>query len=415
MNPSKPLLQLPSDQDSTGRDLGDAEIALLKEVIASGVLNSTKGTKVPRFEKEFASFYGAPHAVAIASGSAAVHAAVAAVNPDPGSEIITTSVTDMGALTPILYQGCVPVFADIDPFSYNVTAETIARVITPRTRAIVVTHLFGNPCEMAPIMELARSKNIPVIEDCAQSFLAAYRGELTGTIGDIGAFSMQQGKHMTTGEGGIVLTRRDDYARRARLFVNKAWGYGDPKPDHYFVAPNYRLTELQGAVAIAQLAKLRQNVDRRIAAARSLDERLKGLAGVRVPQPPAGSVHTYWKYCLDVDPEVTGVDVGVLAGKLKEYGIFSAPRYIQKPSFRCEVLKDGRMFGSSHAPIRPEDMKLWQDEDRCRQAFAGTYQALSRMLVLPWNEFYTSEHVDYIADKILSSLPAASVAAGRRA
>ncbi len=413
MNPSKTLLQLPSDQDSSGRDLGDAEIALLKEVIDSGVLNSTKGTKVARFEKEFAEYYGVPHAVAIASGSAAVHAAIAAVNPEPGSEVITTSVTDMGALTPILYQGCVPVFADVDAFSYNVTAATIARVLTPKTRAIIVTHLFGNPCDMAPIMELARSRNVPVIEDCAQSFLATYRGTLTGAIGDIGCFSMQQGKHMTTGEGGIVITRNDAYARRVRLFVNKAWGYGDPKPDHYFVAPNYRLTELQGAVAIAQLVKLRGNVDRRIAAARLLDARLKDLPGVRIPQAPADSIHTYWKYCLDVDPAVTGIDVGVLAAKLKEFGIFSAPRYIQKPSFRCEVLKDGRMFGSSAAPIRSEDIKLWQDEDQCRKAFAGTYQALSRMLVLPWNEFYTAEHVNYIADKILSTLSGASVAAGR--
>lgn len=415
MNSSKILLQLPSDQDFTGRDLGEAEIELLKEVIASGVLNSTKGTKVARFEKEFAALYGVPHAIAIASGSAAIHAAIAAVNPEPGSEIITTSVTDMGALTPILYQGCVPVFADVDAFSYNVTAETIQRVLTAKTKAIIVTHLFGNPCDMAPIMELAKSKGIPVIEDCAQSFLATYRGQLTGAIGDIGCFSMQQGKHMTTGEGGIVTTRNENYARRVRLFVNKAWGYGDPKPDHYFVAPNYRLTELQGAVAIAQLGKLRRNVDRRIAAARLLDQRLAGLAGVRIPHPPKDSVHTYWKYCLDVDPAVAGIDVGVLAGKLKEFGIFSAPRYIQKPSFRCEVLKDGRVFGSNPAPIRAEDMKLWQNEDQCRKAFAGTYQALSRMLVLPWNEFYTPEHVNYIADKILFCFQeaASSVGTGR--
>jgi dTDP-4-amino-4,6-dideoxygalactose transaminase len=413
MNSSKTILQLPSDQDITGRDVGEAEVALLKEVIASGVLNSTKGTKVARFEKEFAAAYGVSRSIAIASGSAAVHAAIAAINPDPGSEIITTSVTDMGALTPIMYQGCVPVFADIDPFSYNVTAETIARVLTPKTRAIIVTHLFGNPCEMAPIMELARQKQIPVIEDCAQSFLATYRGQLTGTIGDIGSFSMQQGKHMTTGEGGIVIAHTEAHARRVWLFVNKAWGYGDPKPDHYFNALNYRLTELQGAVAIAQLGKLRQNVDRRIAAARMLDKKLEGLAGVRIPRAPKDSVHTYWKYCLDVDPVVAGIDVGTLAAKLKEYGIFSAPRYIQKPSFRCEVLKDGRMFGASHAPIRVEDMKLWQDEDRCRKEFSGTYQALSRMLVLPWNEFYTAEHVDYIADKIISTLAGAAAPVGK--
>ncbi|MBF0254775.1 MAG: DegT/DnrJ/EryC1/StrS family aminotransferase, partial [Candidatus Omnitrophica bacterium] len=320
--------------------------------------------------------------------------------PDPGSEIITTPITDMGALTPIMYQGCIPVFADIDPYSYNVTAETIQKRISPKTRAIIVTHLFGNPCEMAPIMKLAAERKIPVIEDCAQSFLAKIDGRNTGVIGDIGAFSFQQGKHMTTGEGGIVLTNDEAYARRIRLFVNKAWGYGDPKPDHYFVALNYRLTELQGAVAIAQLGKLEKNVQNRQKAASLMDELLSGIPGVRAPQPPKGATHVYWKYCLDVDPEAAGCDVVQMATALKAFGIFSAPRYIQKPSFRCEVLREGRMFGADNAPLDQASMSLWQDEEACRREYPGSYQALSRMLVLPWNEFYTEAHVRYIAEKI---------------
>ena len=206
-------------------------------------------------------------AYACSHGTAAIHAAVAACDPEPGDEIVTSPITDMGALTPILYQGAIPVFADVDPATCNVTAASIERVLSERTKAVIVTHLFGSPCDMTGIMELCRPRGIAVIEDCAQSFLARHQSQTVGTIGDIGAFSLQQGKHITTGEGGLVLTNNPDYARRMFLFINKAWGYGDVSPDHYFLALNYRMTELHGAVAVAQLDKLEDVVDRRIALA----------------------------------------------------------------------------------------------------------------------------------------------------
>src|SRR5262245_28483779 len=162
----------------------------------------------------------------------------------------------MGALTPVLYQGAIPVFADVDPRTGNVTADTIAACLSDRTRGIVVTHLFGVPCEMEPILQLAKTHRLPVIEDCAQAFLAEYDGQPVGRLGTIGCFSLQQGKHITTGEGGLVTTNDDALAKRVFYFLNKAWGYGDPQPDHYFIALNYRLSELQGAVAVAQLQKL---------------------------------------------------------------------------------------------------------------------------------------------------------------
>ena len=398
------IIKLPSDQDSSGRDLGHEELDLLKEVISSGVLNSTKGTKVARFEKEFAAAYSTGHCVALASGTAAIHTALAALNPHPLDEIITSPITDMGAITPIIYRGCVPVFADVDPYSYNVTAKSIERRLTSKTKAIVVTHLFGNPCEMDEIMALAKLRHIPVIEDCAQAFLAEYKGKKTGTIGEIGAFSMQQGKHMTTGEGGMVITNNPELARKMWLFVNKAWGYGDKNPDHYFLAMNYRLTELQGAVALAQLKKLSRSVVQRQKMAARLDQKLLSIDGIRVPKPPKNSTHVYWKYCLDVDNRVLGFDVAELASQLKNFGIASAPRYIQKPAFRCQVLKEGVTFGNSHFPYTQAQLALGRDEEWWKKEYPGSYQALSRVLVLPWNEFYTEEHVDYIAEKILVSL-----------
>ena len=390
-------VSLPSDQDATGRTLGEEEIALITEVIRSGTLTVTKGEFGKKLETQFADFVGVKHVVACSSGSAAIHCAVAALNPEPGDEVITTSITDMGALTPILYQGAIPVFADVDAVTGNVTAETIAERITPRTKAIVVTHLFGNPCDMTAIMALANSRNIPVIEDCAQAFLATHRGQQVGTFGAIGCFSLQQGKHITTGEGGLVVTNDAALARRVYLFANKAWGYGDPQPDHYFLSLNYRYTELQAACAVAQLPKLAGVVEARSTMAARMDQLLDGTPGIEVPQVAANSTHVYWKYCLRVDPNVIPGGPAALGKALKEMNIASAPRYIQKPAFRCEIIRDQRTFGNSRWPFT---LATPDAVDYAAERFPGTFDYLDRVLVLPWNEKYTEEHLNYLAASI---------------
>jgi perosamine synthetase len=392
-----PPLALPSDQDASGRTLGDEEIAAVAEVIKSGTLTSTKGRAVATLERRFAETLGVARAHACASGTAAIHTAVAALDPEPGDEIISSPITDMGALAPILYQGAIPVFADVDPDTLNLTAETIEARLGPRTRAIVVTHLFGNPCDMTDILALARARGEPVIEDCAQAFLARSDGRLVGTLGTIGCFSLQQGKHVTTGEGGLVVTNDPALARRMYLFINKAWGYGDPQPDHYFLALNYRMSEVLGAVAVAQLPKLEPVVQTRIAAAARLTELLDGVPGIQTPRVSRGSRHVYWKYAVRVDPGVVAGGSVELARLLKARGIASAPRYIQKPAFMCEVIARQRTFGESRWPFtlaRPEAV----DYDRAR--FPGTFRGLEEVLVLPWNERYTEEHITYIADSI---------------
>ncbi len=396
------FMQLPSDQEASGRTLGEAELEMLREVINSGTLTSTKGSMVKQLETRFADMIGVKYAYACSSGSGAVHCAIAAIDPEPGDEIITTSITDMGGLTPILYQGAIPVFADVDPNTWNVTAETIAARITDRTKAIIVTHLFGNPCDMSAIMELANSRGIPVIEDCAQAFMAKHNGRSVGTFGSVGCFSLQQGKHITTGEGGLVTTNDDALARRLFLFINKAFGYGDPQPDHYFIALNSRMSELCGAVALAQLDKLQGCVDNRQASSTKLTEKLKGLPGIMTPVMDPRNSQVFWKYGLRVDSSIVkGGSVG-LAKKLKEEkGIFSAPRYIQKPAFQCEIFEKQRTFGNSRWPFtlaRPEAVDYNPDR------FPGTFSGLEWVLVLPWNERYTDEHVQYIADAIVDAV-----------
>ena len=394
--PDLEMLRLPSDQDASGRTLGNEELERLREVLASGVLTSTKGTAVRAFESRFAEMLGARCAHACSSGTGAIHTAIAAIDPEPGDEIVTSPITDMGALSPILYQGAIPVFADVDPATCNVTAATIDARLSRRTRAIMVTHLFGNPCAMEEIMALAAAHRLPVIEDCAQAFGASVHGRPVGTIGTIGCFSLQQGKHITTGEGGLVVSNDEFLGRRAFLFINKAWGYGSPNPDHTFLALNYRMSELQGAVALAQLGKLAYSVRRRMAMAELLDRELAGLEGIACSRVEPGSEASYWKYCLWVDRGLPGGNQA-LGRMLRARGITCAPRYIQKPAFQCQVFRFQRTFGQSRFPFtlaRPEAV------DYSPALFPGTFEALDRVVVLPWNERYTEEHVEFIANAV---------------
>jgi dTDP-4-amino-4,6-dideoxygalactose transaminase len=388
---------LPSDQGASGRTLGEEELALLAEAIQSGTLTSTHGRFVRLLERSVAARLGVRWAHACSSGTAAVHAAVAALDPEPGDEIVTSPITDMGALAPILYQGAIPVFADVDPCTGLVTAKAIEARLSSRTRAVIVTHLFGRACDMTGIMRLARERNLPVIEDCAQAFLAQHRGRLAGTWGTLGCLSLQQGKHITTGEGGLVVTDDATLARRVFLFINKGWGYGDPEPDHYALGLNYRMSELAGAVGVAQLGKLEAGVERRIAAADDLSRGLDDLGGTETPTVAGGDVHTYWRYCLNVDSAlVPGGPAGV-ARVLEAEGIASAPRYVRKPAFMCEVFRTQRTFGRSRYPFtlaRPEAI----DYDPSR--FPGVFAALDRMLVLPWSERLTDAHVARIASAV---------------
>lgn len=399
-----PPPRLPSDQDASGRSFGPEELDLLREVLDSGALTSTRGDLVRRFEAAAAQLLGAGHAVACASGSAAVHTAVAAVDPEPGDEVVTTSVTDMGALTPILYQGAIPVFADVDPTTGNVTAETVAAVLSERTRAVIVTHLLGRPVDMAPVLALGAARGIPVIEDAAQAWLARDSAGVVGTLGQTGCLSLQQGKHVTCGEGGLVVTDDAEVARIARTFVNKSWPYGEPDPDHRSIALNYRLSELQGAVALAQLGRLAAGVQQRRAMAARLSDQLSGLPGVATPSDPVGGSHSYWRYPLLVDPEVVPGGPAAVARHLRGYDVASAPRYINKPAFRCAVFTEQKTFGSSRWPFtlaRPEAV----DHDPAR--FPGTYAYLDQVLVLPWNERYDESHVDHLAESVTAAVHAA--------
>jgi dTDP-4-amino-4,6-dideoxygalactose transaminase len=226
-----------------------------------------------------------------------------------------------------------------------------------------------------------------------------------GSLGDMAAFSLQQGKHITCGEGGFVTTDDEELARQVRLFVNKSWPYGEPNPDHRTLALNYRLTELQGAVALGQLGKLAAGVDRRRAAAAQLDDAVAGIDGLTSVPAAAGHQHAYWRYIVHVDAaRIPGGPVAVGAA-LRPLGIPSSPRYIAKPAFRCGVFADQKTFGDSRWPFtlaRPETV------DYSAERFPGTFAFLDSVLVLSLNERYTDEHVAFVADGLCSAVSSAT-------
>lgn len=393
-------MRLPSDGDRSGRTLGDEELALLGEVIRSGTLNSTRGTMVARFEREFAAWLGRKHVIACASGSAAVHCCIAALGLQPGDEVVTTPITDMGAIVPILFEGGVPVFADVDPDSLNVTPATVRAALTSRTRAVIATHLFGLPCELDGLRAVCAERGIPLIEDAAQAFGATWRGRKVGTWGELAAFSLQQGKHITTGEGGLVATDDPQLARKVFLAVNKAWGYGDARPDHYFPALNYRLTELQGAVGVGQLPKLDGVVAARRAVAAALRAALADVPGLRLPGDPAHGTHSYWKFAFCVDPEQVPGGVQALGTRMQQDGVACAPRYIQKPAFECALFRDWQSSPITALPLQHNPRAAGPQPPFRREDFPGAIRALEQVIVLPINEGYRAEHIAYVADVI---------------
>ena len=401
-----PVVALPSDGDASGRTLGAEEALLAADAIRRGTLNSTRGRYVGLFEQRFAQWLGRKHAIACASGSAAMHCAIAALRLQPGDEVVTTPITDMGALTPILYEGGVPVFADVDPATLNVTPATVAAQLTARTRAIVVTHLFGCPVDVDGLAALARDRGLPLIEDSAQAFGARWRGRRCGTFGALAAFSLQQGKHITTGEGGIVATDDDELARRVFLYVNKAWGYGDKKPDHYFPALNYRMTELQGAVAVAQLPKLDEVVAARRAVADRLRAELAGVPGLLLPGDPEHGLHSWWKFAFRVDADAVPGGAVALGQRMQQAGVACVPRYVQKPAFECELFQDWSRSPVSWLPLQHNPRRHGPMPPFVRADYPGAVRGLEQVIVLPINERYRERHVQHVAKAIRAAIGA---------
>lgn len=374
----------------------EREVEMVAQAIRSQNLFGLGGPMVTEFEKRFAALYGAECAVASTSGTAAIHIAIGAINPEPGDEIITAPITDGGTIVPILYQNAIPVFADVDD-TYNMAPADVERRITPRTRAILAVHLFGNPCDMDALCDIARRYHLWLIEDCSQAHLTEYKGRLVGTIGHIGCFSLQQSKHMTTGDGGMTITSHPDLIRRMTLFRDKGWnrqpGWG---PRTYeFLAPNYRMTELQGAVGIVQTEKVRTVVATRNELGDLLSSLIQGTPGVTPAPVTPGGKHTYWCYPL----RVQGVSPKEFAQALSAEGVPSYPNYIGEPIFLCmEALASKITFGTSQHPL--DGCHGGRRIEYTRGLCPHTERLLSETVILSLHEKMSREDIADMAEAI---------------
>lgn len=273
-------------------DIGHSEALAVQAVAASGWI--TQGAKVRELEAAFARLCATEHAVATATGTAALHVALAALGVGPGDEVITTPLSCIASANPILFTGARPVFGDVDPETYNLEADGIEKRITPRTRAILPVHLFGHPLDLDPILDLARSRGLPVIEDACQATGARYKGRAVGGFGTAGCFSLYANKIITSGEGGMLVTSDAALAERMRAIRN----FGQIPGQHFlhaFLGGNAKMTDLQAAVGCAQVGKLEGYITRRRANVAALNASLAGLDRMieRLPaeRPYARSVY----------------------------------------------------------------------------------------------------------------------------
>jgi dTDP-4-amino-4,6-dideoxygalactose transaminase len=293
-----------------GAEEKQAAAALFDQAIASGEAFGYNGPEEAAYCAAFAEFMGGGYADAVNSGTAAVYVALRALELPPFSEVIVPPVTDPGGVMPVPLVGCIPVPADSAPGAYNTDAARIAARLTPRTSAILVAHIAGTPCDMDPILELARARGLPVIEDCAQAHGALYRGRPVGTLGDIGAFSTMFGKHHATGgQGGVVFTRSEALYRKIRWMSDRGKPFGLPAGTGNMVAAlNLNSDELACAIGRVQLRKLPEILARRRRLATGLAEACRSLKSVEVALPAADCVGSFWFLFLKL--ELTRLRVG---------------------------------------------------------------------------------------------------------
>ena len=296
----------------------EEEANAVRDVVLSNKVNYWTGQECREFEKEFAAWSDSAYAIALGNGTLALDVALQALDIGPGDEVIVTPRTFIASISSVVNTGAVPVFADVDADSQNIEAHSIAKVLTPKTKAIVVVHLAGMPADMDAIMALAAEHNLYVIEDCAQAHGAKYKGRSVGSIGHVGAWSFCQDKIMTTGgEGGMVTTNDEQLWR-------KMWSYKDHGKSYEAVyerehAPgfrwlhesfgtNWRMTEMQAVIGRIQLKRMPQWQAQRLANAEAIWAAARQCPALRVPAVPEGSVHAAYKCYVFVKPELLQAD-----------------------------------------------------------------------------------------------------------
>lgn len=306
--------------------LGQHEIDYVTEALEASAISGTGGLFLERFERGFASYSGCAHGVATSNGTTALHLALAAIGIGPGDEVLVSTLTNMATFFAVFYQGATPVPVDIEEDTWNLNPRLLEGLVTPRTKAILVVHLYGHPADMDPILEFARRHHLHVIEDAAEAHGALYKGRKVGSLGHLACFSFYANKILTTGEGGMVTTNDTAIAKRARSLGNLAYG-PTQKFMHTEIGFNYRMTNLQAALGCAQLEKIEEIIDGKRRMARLYNEQLSGLEEIHLPVERPYAKNVYWMYHIVLTARLAR-DRDLVMEKLQDLGIETRPSFI---------------------------------------------------------------------------------------
>jgi perosamine synthetase len=379
-------------------DIGEAEISSVVEVLRSGRLSI--GPKVEEFEQQLASYAGAKYGVAMNSGTSALHLAIRALGVGTNDEVITTSFSFVASTNCILYEGAHPVFIDIDPVSLNIdvaqlrhflekgcTFEPQAGVLINKTtlrliKAILPVHVFGLPCDMASILELARRYNLLVIEDACEALGAEYRGRRVGSFGDVAVFAFYPNKQITTGEGGMLLTNHEAVADECRSLRNQGRENNSAWLTHTRLGYNYRLSELHSALGIAQLARLSELLEKRERVAAAYNSALSAVPNLLIPQDIDGLRRSWFVYVIQLDVLEPRALRNRVMQRLRESGIECQAYF---PAIHRQP------FFATQASVPPDTL-------------IHTETAAGRCLALPFFSTMTLEEIAYVSETLKSAL-----------
>jgi len=294
----------------------------LAKCIDSGWISS-EGPFIKEFEEKFSSYIGKKYGITVSSGTAALEVAIGSLGIKPGDEVIIPTFTIISCATAVLAYGGTPVFVDSEPETWNINVNKIEEKITKKTKAIIIVHIYGHPCDMDSIIKIAKKYNLKIIEDAAEVHGAEYKGRKCGSFGDVSCFSFYANKIISCGEGGMVLTDNKKYKERAEMLRNL--GFEKKKRFyHHILARNYRMTNLQAAIGVAQLKNIKKLIKIKKENAQKYTERLKGIKGLQLPVEKEWAKNVYWMYGIVLN-ESTGFNAENFAMKLIKEGIATRP------------------------------------------------------------------------------------------
>jgi perosamine synthetase len=380
------------------KPLAPDELGYILDVVKSGNFSRYSSSLVDELEEELALFYGTAFATTATSGTGACHGTLAALDFPPGSEIITTPITDVGTIIPVIYENLIPVFADVDPETFNIDSESVKNCITEATKAIIAVHLAGNPADLGALRAVCAEHDLVLIEDFSQAHGAEWDGERVGSHGDIAYGSYQQCKHITCGEGGVILTSDKELARRAHIGVDKSWQRELPLGirKYEFLAPNVRFNAIQAAVLRPQLPRLSEIVNKRRALANIYYERLSVISEhVKVQAVHPRAQHSFFNFPMYVnDNESRNALLGLLDNK---YGVKCAYGYASEvPLYLCvNALIDPLKYGKGHS---------YSNRTYPRGLCPTAESVMERAFLIPFNELITEKEALEISNRIISAV-----------